>query len=80
MKLADKDTYLAPENEDFNKSGICTSGFWARWMLWHLPTVEASIRDVKKIFNINVKLYKHTPHRKDRGTDIYDHTYKAVVF
>ena len=43
-------------NEDFNKSGIYTSGFWARWLLWSLPTLEASIRDVNKIFNINVKL------------------------
>ena len=43
-------------SEDFNKSGLYTSGFWARWLLWNLSTLEASIRDVNKVFNINVQL------------------------
>lgn len=44
------------KNEDWNKSGIYTAGFWSRYLLWGQPTLEASIRDVNKRFNINVKL------------------------
>ena len=36
------------KNKDFNKNGLYTSGFWARWLLWHLPILESSIRDVNK--------------------------------
>jgi hypothetical protein len=43
-------------NENWNKSGIYTSGFMSRWLLWNKPTLETSIRDVNKRFNINVKL------------------------
>ena len=34
------------KNEDFNKTGRYTSGVWARWLLWNLPTLQDSIRDV----------------------------------
>ncbi len=44
------------KNEDWEKSGIYTAGFWSRWVLWGQSTLEASIRDVNKRFNINVKL------------------------
>ena len=44
------------KNEDWNKSGIYTAGFWSKNLLWSKPTLEASIRDVNKRFNINVKL------------------------
>jgi hypothetical protein len=47
---------LHQKNEDFNKSGLYTSGIWAKHLLWNLPTLEQSIRDVNKRFNINVKL------------------------
>ncbi len=39
-------------NENWTKSGIDSAGFWARWILWHLPTISASYQDIKKIFNI----------------------------
>ena len=59
MKPADKDIYIYisrhQKNQDFSKSGIHTSGFWARWLLWNLPTLQDSIRDVNKGFNMNVK-------------------------
>ena len=38
--------------EDWGLSGILTSGFWSRWILWNLPTVSDSVADVKKRFNI----------------------------
>ena len=44
------------KNEDWSKSGIYTAGFWSRLILWSLPSLEASIRDINKKFNINVKL------------------------
>ena len=39
-------------NEGWSKSGIDTSGFWSRWILWHLPTIKESYQDIKKRFNI----------------------------
>ena len=44
------------KNEDWNKSGIYTSGFWSKHILGNKETLQASIRDVNKRFNINIKL------------------------
>jgi hypothetical protein len=38
------------ERENWGKSGINTAGFWSRWLLWNLKTIEASYRDIKKRF------------------------------
>jgi predicted peptidase len=38
------------KNENWNKSGIDTSGFWSRWYLWNLPTLKGSYEDIKKRF------------------------------
>jgi len=40
------------EREDWTKSGILTPGFWARWILWNKPTLEASIVDTMRRFNL----------------------------
>ena len=49
---ARRQRYIArhQKNEDFNKSGFYTSGFWAKHLLWNLQTLEASIRDENKSF------------------------------
>ena len=39
-------------NEVWDKSGIDTAGFWARWLLWNLPTIKDSYNDIKRRFNI----------------------------
>ena len=39
-------------NENWNKSGIDTAGFWSRWLLWNLPTIKTSYEDIKRKFNI----------------------------
>ena len=39
-------------NENWNKSGIDTAGFWSRWLLWNLPSIKQSYDDIKKRFNI----------------------------
>ena len=38
--------------EDWKLSGVLSSGFWSRWLLWNKPTLEASRRDVKERFNL----------------------------
>mgnify|MGYP003681829816 CR=1 FL=1 len=42
------------KNEDWTKSGLHSSGFWARWILWNLPTISESIKDVEKRFKIKI--------------------------
>ena len=37
-------------NENWSKSGIFTAGFWSRWMLWNLSTLQASYNDIKRRF------------------------------
>lgn len=41
-------------NENWNKSGIHTAGFWSRWILWNCPSLQASIRDTEHRFNIRI--------------------------
>lgn len=41
--------------ENWTRSGVKTAGFWAKFLLWNKPTLEASIRDVKSRFNLNVE-------------------------
>ena len=42
--------------EDHSAKNVISAAFMSRWLLWNLPTLTASIRDVNKRFNINVKL------------------------
>ena len=44
------------KREVWTAEGIKTAGFWSKHLLWGKPTLEASIRDVNKRFNINIKL------------------------
>lgn len=41
--------------EDWNDMG--TAGFWARWLLWNKPSLEDSIKNIEKKFNVNI-IYK----------------------
>ncbi len=46
-----KKAYIARHSkmgEDWNK--FDTRGAWSRWLLWNLPTKEASYNDIKKRF------------------------------
>jgi len=40
------------ESKFWNKSGIDTSSFWARFLLWEKPTINESYEYIKKKFNI----------------------------
>lgn len=42
--------------EDWTKKGITTAGFWSRWLLWNLPTIAASARDIGRRFGVRVLL------------------------
>ena len=42
--------------EDHSANNVISAAFMSRWLLWNKPSLTASIRDVNKRFNINVKL------------------------
>ncbi len=42
------------DQEDWNKSGLMTAGFWSRWVLWNKPSLESSIKDTEKRFSIRI--------------------------
>jgi len=44
--------------ENWKKSGIETAGFWARWILWNLPSFNDSVKDTEKRFNIKIRVNK----------------------
>ena len=52
-----KKRYIArhKKNENWNKSGINTAGFWSRWYSWNKPTKKESVKDIEKRFNIKIK-------------------------
>lgn len=45
--------------ENWTKSGIKTSGFWSRYLLWEKPTLIASVKYIEKRFH--VKIVVHSP-------------------
>ena len=51
-----KSSYLSRHSvrEDWTKSGIHTSGFWSRWLLWNKPNIKESIKDIQKRFDIKI--------------------------
>jgi len=52
-KVADehKTRYITrhQKREDWSKSGIATSGFWAKHILWNKPSFESSLAETKRI-------------------------------
>ena len=42
--------------EDHSAKNVISAAFMSRWLLWGKPSLTASIRDVNKRFNINIKL------------------------
>lgn len=52
-----KKRYIArhEKNENWDKSGIFTAGFWSAWILWNKPTFESSVKNVQNNFNLIVK-------------------------
>ena len=44
------------KNEDWNKSGIKTAGYWSKHLLWNMDTLQKSIDDISKKHNLNIKM------------------------
>ena len=53
-----KERYIARHktNEDWNKSGIKTAGYWSKHLLWSKDTLQKSIDDISKKHNLNIKM------------------------
>jgi len=47
-----KKRYLARHRKNENWNNPLSAGALSRWVLWNLPTREASIKDYKKRFNL----------------------------
>lgn len=47
-----KKSYIARHQarEDWTLAGATTAGYWSRWLLWNLTTLEASKQDVFRRF------------------------------
>ena len=43
------------KNEDWGRSGIFSSGFWSRWLLWEKTTLTDAIKNIERKFNIDIK-------------------------
>lgn len=43
------------KRENWTRTGINTAGWWSRYLLWNLPTIEDSIKDIEKRFDIKIK-------------------------
>lgn len=46
-----KDAYIARHKVNENWNDPTSAGALSRWVLWNLPTLDASIADYKKRFN-----------------------------
>jgi len=42
--------------ENWSRSGVRTAGFWSRWLLWSMPTLEKAKRHVTRRFGIRFEL------------------------
>ena len=47
-----RESYLSRHRANENWNDPTTAGSLSRWILWNLPTLEASVKDFKKKFNI----------------------------
>ena len=45
-----KENYVARHASREDWSDPFTAGYWSRWILWNKPTIEQSLRDLRKRF------------------------------
>ena len=51
-----KQLYIKRHEQRENWNDPTTAGFWSRWLLWNKNTIDDSITDINKRFNLNVKM------------------------
>lgn len=51
-----KQSYLERhrKGEDWTKRGIGTAGFWSRHLLWNKKSIDESVRDIERKFNVDI--------------------------
>lgn len=52
-----KELYIQRHQKNENWNDLGTAGAWSRWLLWNQPTIQGSIRDIERRFNIKI-IYK----------------------
>ena len=50
-----KRAYIARHRVTEDWSNYKTSGFWAKHLLWNKPTLQASIKDVERRYDMDIK-------------------------
>ena len=53
-----KQRYLDRHRKNENWNDLKTAGAWAKAILWNKPTLTASIKDMERKFNIDIKYKK----------------------
>ncbi len=53
-----KERYLSRHKNNEDWSDLTTAGFWSRWLLWNLPTMNESIKYIENNFNVIIKNIK----------------------
>jgi hypothetical protein len=51
-----KERYINRHKKNENFNDLNTSGAWSRWLLWEKPTMNESIKNMEKQFNIKIKV------------------------
>jgi hypothetical protein len=41
-------------HEDWSSNGLYSAGFWSRWLLWNLPSLRTSARDMERRFCLKI--------------------------
>lgn len=50
-----KESYISRHRSREDWNDPFTAGYWSRWLLWNLPSLEASIRDINDRFGIIIR-------------------------
>ena len=51
-----RERYIKRHEKRENWNDPTTAGFWSRFLLWNKETIDESMRDINKRFNLNVKM------------------------
>ena len=49
-----KERYISRHKNNEDWTDITTAGFWSRWLLWNLPTMNESVSYIENQFNVKI--------------------------